>query len=212
MEDFIIEVAARSAHEANRAWCLAHGDDSQLAWADAPSWQKESAKEGVRGVIRGNTPQQSHETWLEHKAKEGWKYGPTKDPERKEHPCFVPYDELSAAQSLPAGGIDVAPPSGDAVQIGPRWAVAVVAERPAVVDFDERRTSVVEQADVHGIPRRRPVPEGDRALGNSDGRPQRVVLAVVVARDADDGPSRDVAPPLADPADRAHVPDPLVWV
>lgn len=28
----------------------------------------------------------------------GWKYGPVKDPERKEHPCFVPYDGLPPEQ------------------------------------------------------------------------------------------------------------------
>jgi hypothetical protein len=29
---------------------------------------------------------------------DGWKYGPVKDPEKKEHPCFVPYDRLPTEQ------------------------------------------------------------------------------------------------------------------
>jgi RyR domain len=89
---------ARVAHEANRVYCQMHGDDSQASWETAPRWQKESAYEGIEGVLRGNTPEQSHESWLAHKAKEGWKYGPVKDPEKKEHPCFVPYAELPPVQ------------------------------------------------------------------------------------------------------------------
>lgn len=93
-----IEAAARAAHEANRAYCIALGDDSQPAWDDAPDWQRTSALNGVRGVIAGNTPAQSHASWLAEKEATGWKYGPVKDPEKKEHPCMVPYAELPAAQ------------------------------------------------------------------------------------------------------------------
>lgn len=93
-----IEATARAAHEANRAWCLAYGDDSQLPWDEAPEWQRTSAMHGVRGVLAGNGPEQSHESWLEEKLRTGWKYGPVKDPEKKEHPCFVPYAELPPEQ------------------------------------------------------------------------------------------------------------------
>ena len=30
---------------------------------------------------------------------DGWKYGPVKDPEKKEHPCFVPYDDLPPSRA-----------------------------------------------------------------------------------------------------------------
>ena len=30
----------------------------------------------------------------------GWKYGPLKDPEKKEHPCFLPYDQLPVADRM----------------------------------------------------------------------------------------------------------------
>lgn len=93
-----IEACARAAHEANRAYCIAIGDTSQPPWEDAPDWQRSSACNGVRGALSGNTPEQSHESWLAEKAATGWAYGPVKDPEAKLHPCFVPYADLPEAQ------------------------------------------------------------------------------------------------------------------
>lgn len=98
MDEKTIEACARAAHEANRAYCIALGDTSQPAWDDAPEWQRTSARNGVRGALGGNTPEQSHESWLAEKAAAGWKYGPVKDPEKREHPCFVPYADLPPAQ------------------------------------------------------------------------------------------------------------------
>lgn len=94
----VTEACARAAHEVNRAYCLALGDTSQPAWDDAPEWQRSSAIKGVAGALAGNTPEQSHEGWLAEKYATGWKYGPVKDPEKKEHPCFVPYAELPPEQ------------------------------------------------------------------------------------------------------------------
>ena len=101
MEDSI-ERAARLAHEANRILCLAMGDSSQPRWIDAPGWQKDSARKGARMIWDNpsTTPEQSHEGWLAEKAATGWKYGPVKNPETKEHPCFVPYNELPENQRL----------------------------------------------------------------------------------------------------------------
>jgi hypothetical protein len=93
-----VEACARAAHEVNRAYCIALGDMSQPSWDNAPEWQKSSARNGVAGALAGNTPEQSHESWLEEKCSTGWKYGPVKDPEKKEHPCFVPYAELPVSQ------------------------------------------------------------------------------------------------------------------
>lgn len=92
-----IEDIARVAHEVNRAYCQALGDLSQAAWADAPDWQKTSAVNGVKHHLANpdTTPQGSHEKWLEEKAATGWKYGAVKNAETKEHPCFLPYSELS---------------------------------------------------------------------------------------------------------------------
>lgn len=96
----IIEACARAAHEVNRAYCIYMNDNSQPSWDDAPEWQKSSARNGVEGAIKGNTPRQSHEGWLKEKRDTGWKYGPVKNPETKEHPCFVEYDELPEFQKL----------------------------------------------------------------------------------------------------------------
>ena len=97
-QKIVIEAFARAAHEVNRAYCIALGDASQPPWEDAPEWQKTSALKGVEGAIAGNTPEQSHRGWLTEKEATGWKYGPVKDPEKKEHPCFVPYAELPPEQ------------------------------------------------------------------------------------------------------------------
>jgi hypothetical protein len=89
---------ARVCHEANRAYCLALGDTSQVAWEDAPDWQRESARLGVDNALNGATPEQSHECWMMQKAATGWRYGAVKDAEAKTHPCFVPYAQLPADQ------------------------------------------------------------------------------------------------------------------
>jgi hypothetical protein len=98
MNQETLEACARAAHEVNRAYCVGIGDNSQPAWEEAPDWQKSSAVNGVSGVLNGNTPEQSHESWLAEKAATGWKYGAVKNPEAKEHPCFVPYGELPPEQ------------------------------------------------------------------------------------------------------------------
>lgn len=93
-----ILVVASAAHEANRIWCSAHGDDSQPLWTHAPQWQRESAVKGVIGVFHGNTPERAHESWLEEKERTGWVFGEVKDPDKKTHPCIRPYAELDAVQ------------------------------------------------------------------------------------------------------------------
>lgn len=46
------------------------------------------------------TPKGSHESWLEHKIKEGWIEGIFEDEELKTHPALVPYDELPEEQKF----------------------------------------------------------------------------------------------------------------
>lgn len=101
-----VSVVAQVAHEANRAFCVTLGDDSQPSWADAPDWQRESALKGVQAHLEAHaagsplTPRESHEAWLAEKAANGWTYGRVKDAEAKTHPCFVPYSELPQAQRV----------------------------------------------------------------------------------------------------------------
>ena len=93
---------AKVAHEANRAYCQTLGDNSQVPWEEAPDWQKESAVNGV--LMCKNTPtggiKLSHESWMAEKLAQGWKYGPVKDVDKKEHPCLVPFDDLPKNQQI----------------------------------------------------------------------------------------------------------------
>lgn len=97
---------ASVCHEANRQYCTTIGDYSQPAWDSAPAWQKNSAYAGVDFHLQAlesgaePPPSASHDSWLAQKRAEGWKYGPTKNPETKEHPCFVSYDQLPVEQRI----------------------------------------------------------------------------------------------------------------
>lgn len=94
-----LEEIARVCHEVNRAYCAAMDDFSQPAWDDAPEWQRASARMGVDLHMMGDFgPQASHESWMRQKLDEGWKYGPVKNPDLKEHPCIVCFDDLPVEQ------------------------------------------------------------------------------------------------------------------
>ena len=97
-----IEQVARVAHEANRAYCLTIGDSSQVEWVRAPTWQRDSAIDGVRTVFDEptSTPKEMHAAWWDRKRRDGWVYGPTKDEEQKIHPCCQPYDDLPTEQRV----------------------------------------------------------------------------------------------------------------
>ncbi len=95
-----IQNLARICHNINKAYCEALGDASQPCWDDAPEWQKQSAVTGVRLHIDNPNagPEESHESWLAEKMRDGWTYGEVKNPETKEHPCMVRFDDLPPAQ------------------------------------------------------------------------------------------------------------------
>jgi len=95
-----VENIAQVAHEINRAFCASIGDLSQPDWDFAPDWQKQSAISGVQFHLDNPnaSPSASHDSWLKQKEEEGWKYGEVKDAEKKEHPCFVPYEQLPVEQ------------------------------------------------------------------------------------------------------------------
>ena len=91
---------AEVCHEANRAYCATLGDDSQLPWAEAPQWQRDSATNGV--LFHRDNPDAgdsaSHDSWMAEKVADGWVYGAEKDPEAKTHHCIVPFDNLPIDQ------------------------------------------------------------------------------------------------------------------
>ena len=91
-----IEQIAQVCHEINKAYCAALGDDSQLQWEFAPDWQQQSAINGVNFHLNNPNagPDASHKSWFDQKFSEGWTYGEIKNPETKEHPCMVPFEDL----------------------------------------------------------------------------------------------------------------------
>ena len=102
MNKDLIELCAKTAHEVNRAYCAGLGDSSLLPWAQAPQWQRDSAIEGVRFTLANPDAgdSASHDSWLRQKVDDGWVHGTTKDPERKTHPCIVPFNELPFEQQV----------------------------------------------------------------------------------------------------------------
>lgn len=97
-----IEDIAKICHQANKSYCEAINDGSQVNWEDAPEWQKESAIKGVQFSLENPEAPASanHDSWLKVKELEGWKYGEIKDAEKKEHPCYIPYDQLPLEQQI----------------------------------------------------------------------------------------------------------------
>lgn len=94
---------ARVCHEANRALQQIQNDPTIPV---SPPWEKlgremvRSIESGVLGILDGNTPEQSHQSWIDFKLSHGWKWGPVKDEVAKEHPLLVPYEELPEQQKL----------------------------------------------------------------------------------------------------------------
>jgi hypothetical protein len=94
------EQIARIAHEVNRAYCQALGDNTQPMWEDAPDWQRASVIAGVALHTQNPWagPEASHACWLEEKQRAGWRYGLKKDPVAKTHPCMVDFVALPVDQ------------------------------------------------------------------------------------------------------------------
>ncbi len=40
----------------------------------------------------------NHEVWAQQRMKQGWTYGRERDDRALEHPCLIPYDQLSEAE------------------------------------------------------------------------------------------------------------------
>lgn len=94
------EQIAIVCHEANAAYCCTTGDDSQKSWENADQWQRDSAITGVEFILNNPDAPDSatHDSWMREKLENGWKLGPVKDANEKEHPCLVPYSSLPVEQ------------------------------------------------------------------------------------------------------------------
>lgn len=100
IKEMSINYIAKVCHEANRAFCETIDDYSQPTWVNAPDWQKQSAREGVQYRLDNpdTTPKQMHQNWMDAKRKDGWKFGATKNPDTKTHPCMCKYENLPPNQ------------------------------------------------------------------------------------------------------------------
>jgi RyR domain len=41
-----------------------------------------------------------HDIWAAQRLAAGWKYGPSRDDARREHPCLVPYEDLPDSEKI----------------------------------------------------------------------------------------------------------------
>lgn len=98
----LVGLIANVCHTANAAYCRSLGDESQVAWAEAPVWQRQSACNGVRFHLANPDAgdSASHDSWMAEKLADGWVYGEVKDAEKKTHPCIVPFADLPLQQQF----------------------------------------------------------------------------------------------------------------
>jgi hypothetical protein len=94
----IIDIAI-VAHEANRMYCQAIGDNAKVPWSQLPEHMMKSTIEGVMAVKAdpSTTPERSHAAWRASKESTGWCLGDY-SVEKKTHPNLVDYAELPAEQ------------------------------------------------------------------------------------------------------------------
>ncbi|WP_033345559.1 RyR domain-containing protein [Catenuloplanes japonicus] len=92
-----IDVISWVCHAANRAFQQAMGDARPSA-EEPEEWERAATEASVRRVLAGATPAQLHADWCDLKYRDGWRYGPDKDPVARTHPCLVPYDRLPDAE------------------------------------------------------------------------------------------------------------------
>ena len=92
-----IENIAQAVHEINKAFCEQIGDHSLVAWESTTQDIKDIVIAGVQFHLYNPNagPDASHNQWMANKVAQGWVYGPVKDAAMKQHPCIVPFDQLS---------------------------------------------------------------------------------------------------------------------
>ena len=83
-------------HEAMRAWQKANRQAPAPPWSRAPKWMKEASVASVSWRINNPnaTASAQHDQWMAQKRADGWKFGKTKDANKKTHPMMIPYRSL----------------------------------------------------------------------------------------------------------------------
>ena len=95
-----VEVIARVCWEANRALSLGVGDGIKASWDEVLQWQRDTVINGVIFLLANPNAgaEAHHDNWYKVKTQEGWTLGPMIDPFLKQHPRFLLYNQLTAAQ------------------------------------------------------------------------------------------------------------------
>jgi len=91
-----IQIAA-VCHEANRRLTLLVADvPVQPSWEECGEDMQQSSVRGVEFAIANPdaSPSAQHDAWMQERIAQGWKLGPVKNVETKEHPALVPYESL----------------------------------------------------------------------------------------------------------------------
>jgi hypothetical protein len=86
---------AQTVHEIQKSFCESIGDYSLPAWEVAGDMQRNTIQ-GVVDLLNNTAAAAgfSHEQWMKNKINDGWKLGPVKNWETKEHPALIPFAEL----------------------------------------------------------------------------------------------------------------------
>lgn len=62
------------------------------------NWKDESVKNNDDDVISEVVAAAVHETWMQGRLKQGWKYGPERNDALKTNPCIIPYVDLPESE------------------------------------------------------------------------------------------------------------------
>lgn len=97
-EETALACAARAAHEANRTYAVALGEEPPPSWDDLPRDLRQSLLHGVLFVQQGATACQCHEEWMRHKLADGWRWAEEKSTANKTSPYLLAWPCLTEAQ------------------------------------------------------------------------------------------------------------------
>ena len=88
---------AQVCHEANRTYRTVAHQPPGPPWYATDSDSRERLAAAVRFALENPTlsAREGHERWMTEMLAAGWTHGPTKDAATKQHPCLVPYDDLT---------------------------------------------------------------------------------------------------------------------
>ncbi len=99
LTESMMPLAAKLVHLSWVSYQMGAGQSYNL---DATPAQLTSQKNGLDFFLKSpnSTPEQNHENWMKFRLADGWKLGPVKDEDKKEHPDLIPYDELPEVEKM----------------------------------------------------------------------------------------------------------------